>query len=100
MPALSGVLPVWYLRLTERDERLRESIHVAHTMRWPFDGDARLDQDMHAASADVTSLQTDGDGGPTAAHRPGGSERDYPLPAAHASPARQSRLSQLRRAIH
>src|SRR5689334_302265 len=100
MPALSGVLPVWYLRLTEHDEWLRGSIHVAYTMRWPFDGDARLDQDMHAANAGATSLQTDGDSGTTAAHHPGGAERDWPLPAAQASPAPQSCLSQPRRVTH
>src|SRR5579859_5213661 len=100
MPALSGVLPARYLRLPGRGERLRGSFHVARTMHWLYDGGARLDQDAHVANAGATSPRTGGDSGTTAAHRPGGAERDWPLPAARASPAPQTRLSPPHRATH
>src|SRR5579859_5493537 len=100
MPVLSGMLPARYLRLPGRGERLRGSVHVVRTMHWLFDGEARLDQDAHAANAGATSPRTGGDSGTIAAHRPAGSERGWPLPAARASPAPLARLSQPHRATH
>src|SRR5438105_13723042 len=100
MLARSGVLPARNRWLPERGERLRGSVHAARTTHWPFDGDARLDRVAHAASAGATSLRTAGDSGTTAAHHPGGAERDWPLPAAQASPAPGARPSRPHRAIH
>src|SRR5437588_7324197 len=87
MLARSGVLPARNRWLPERGERLRVSVHAARTTHWPFDGDARLDRVAHAASAGATSLRTAGDSGTTAAHHPGGAERDWPLqPLKHRLP--------------
>src|SRR5579872_4891341 len=100
MLALPGVLPARNRELPERGERLRGSVHVARTMHWPFDGEVRLDRAAHAANVAATSLRTTGDSGTTAAHRPGGAERDWHLPAAQASSAPRTRPSRPHRATH
>src|SRR6266567_7860185 len=100
MPAQSGVLPARNRWLPEHGERRRSSSHAAHTRRWLSDGDPRLDRVACAANAGATSLRTTGDSDTTAAHRPEEAERDWPLPAAQASPAPLARLSRPHRATH
>src|SRR5947209_7882101 len=98
MPALSGVLPAWYLLLPVHGERPLGSAHVVHTTHWPFDGDLQLAQVAGAANAGATSLRTNGDSDTTSAHRPGEAERGWHLPVAQALPAPQARLSPPHRA--